>query len=260
MIEHRIDSARAIIRESLAKSSRPLVGWSTGKDSMVLLRLVLDEKPDVAVFRALNFAPHEKHRFGDEIERVWGLNMVEMGPTWRDVVAQESHIEIVEIFEIASKCQIYLPIEPEPNHHQGPESLCAVEKLNAPVGVAGNFDLFFSGHRSEDVDPVHGAIPLAAPTVNLGSLTVAYPLHDWSTEDVWEASRLLNVPQNQRRYEGYIDDNPDYWPMCTRCLGGETGDIVTCPKINQPVYNLGPLLDGESRREEWRSRFVNLER
>jgi len=258
MIQHRIESARTIIRESLATSSRPLVGWSAGKDSMVLLRLVLDEKPDVAVFRALNFTPHEKHLFGDEIERVWELNVVELDPIWRDVVSRGDHVEIVEIFEIAPKCEVYLPIEPEPKHFQGPESLCAVEKLNAPVGVAGDFDLFFSGHRSEDVDPIHGAIPLASPLVNLGSTRVAYPLHDWSVEDVWEASRLLDIPQNQRRYKGYMAANPDYWPMCTRCLGGETGDTVTCPKINQSVYNLGPLLDGESRREVWRDRFVNL--
>jgi hypothetical protein len=259
MIEDKIAAARALIREALAASSRPLVGWSAGKDSMVLLRLVLDERPDVAVWRGLNFVPHEKHLFGDEMERAWGLNVVEIGPTWRDVVAKGDHVELVEVFEVAPKFALYLPIEAEPGHIPGPSSLCAIEKLNAPRGVPVDYDLFFSGHRSEDVDPIYGAIPLASPLVDAGPIRLAYPLHDWTTDEVWEASRLLAIPQNEARYAGRMSVNPDYWPLCTHCLGGQTGPSVICPKIGQPVYNLAPHIDGENRSREWRSRFINLE-
>lgn len=227
-----------------------------------MLTLIHEVKPDVSVIYLRGFEHPTKHLFAGGIIQDWGLNVREMMPSSFDVVAKGAHVELIEIYEIVPSVHLYFPLEAEPDHVPGPDSYCAIEKLNEPVNVKPySFDAIFIGHRSEDIDPIYGAIPLKDFVVQVGELRAVYPLKDFTEADVWNASALLGVPQNALRYKrGLMSENPDYFPLCTRCLESQEGATVVCPKIGGEVFNLSKFINPEARRENWAQTFVNIKK
>jgi len=257
-----INKSLALIQETLGRVEKPVVAWSAGKDSQVMLHLIRHVRRDVPVLHLRGFEDETKHDFAeDEIGRL-GLSMIEPRPVSIDVVAKGDHVELVEEYRLNPEVALCFPIEAEPDHVPGPNSLCAIEKLNQPCdGEPLGVDCIFIGHRNGDVDPIHGAIPLEADTVESHGVLFIYPLKDWTEANIWEASELLGVPQNQARYERKdMGANADYWPLCLECLKPTDAETVICPKIGEPVYAIGRDLNLEQRREEWRNKFVNLQR
>jgi 3'-phosphoadenosine 5'-phosphosulfate sulfotransferase (PAPS reductase)/FAD synthetase len=255
-----INNSLVLIRETLGRVKNPVIAWSGGKDSQVMLHLIRHVRRDIPVLHLRGFEHEIKHDFAeDEIGRL-GLHMVEPEPIATDAVAQGSHVEVVEEYRLTDRAALYFPIEPDPAHVPGPNSLCAVEKLNQPAaGDPLGVDCIFIGHRSDDVDPVHGAILLERDAIESDGVLFVYPLKDWTEANIWEASELLNIPQNQARYKRQeMNANADYFPMCVECLKPTDAESVVCPKIGEPVYAIGRDLNLEQRREEWRNKFVNL--
>jgi len=256
-----INNSLGLIRKALGRAEKPIVAWSAGKDSQVMLHLVRHVKADVPVLHLRGFAHERKHDFAeDEIGRSGPL-MIEPRPVATDAVAAGDHVEIIEEYRLGD-VSFYLPIESEPDHIPGPNSHCGVEKLNQKCdGQPLDVNCVFMGHRNDDVDPVHGAIPLEQDMVESSGVLVVYPLKDWTEDDIWEASRFLKIPQNLDRYIWKkMAANADYFPMCVECLKPTDAESVICPKIGEPVYAIGKHLNLEQRREEWRDRFVNLKR
>ena len=261
-----IDAALLLIAEELKRAGRPLLAWSGGKDSQVLLALMnVIAREQGYEFQVAHFRPFDhpsKHLFADLIISMQELKIVEdWKPAFRSAIAKGDHVEIVDSYQFAPGAFLHLPIEAEPDHEPGPGSHCAVEKLNEPTSdEARDFDAVFIGHRSDDVDPAHGPIPLKREVAEAAGVRFVYPLKNWSEGDVWDASRILNVAQNAKRYaEKRMDWNADYYDLCTKCLKKGERDHVICPKTNDWVYRLGNLLDLEQRREALRSQYINLE-
>lgn len=265
MIEQLIEGTRKRIRGMLQDAQHPVLLCSFGKDSMVMLALVHEQRPSIEVVYFPVFSHPTKHQFASTIIQDWKLNMVEWTPCERDVIGKGDHVEIVETYPVAIGVSTALPIEAEDGHVPTPDSHCAIERLVLPCrdGIASDAeqlaDALFIGHRGDDVDPTHGAVPLVAPTHRQNNLTFAYPLFDWTEKDIWEASRLLNIPQNLKRYrDASMAYNADYFDLCTQCLTpGIKEPMVPCPKGGE-VFNLGRHLDLDARREALRSRFVNI--
>ena len=265
MIGRLITGTRQRISDMLREARHPVLLCSFGKDSMVMLALVCEQRPDIEVVYFPVFDHPTKHQFANTIIQDWKLNMVEWIPCERDVIGKGSHVEIVETYPVAVGVNTALPIEAEDGHIPTSDSHCAIERLTLPCrdeitsDVEQMADVLFIGHRGDDVDPTHGAVPLVASTHRQGNLTFAYPLFDWTEQDIWEASKLLSIPQNLRRYQdASLAHNADYFDLCTQCLTpGMKGPMVPCPKGGE-VFNLGRHLDLDARREALRSRFVNI--
>jgi 3'-phosphoadenosine 5'-phosphosulfate sulfotransferase (PAPS reductase)/FAD synthetase len=272
-----INKSLALIRETLCRVKKPVVAWSGGKDSQVMLHLIRhvilgdSSMPTrhrqlgalhVRILRIRGFEHPQKHAFGDSIVKYLGLDVIPAKPVSTDVVGNGDHVEIVEEYRLNDRVALYFPIEPEPDHVPGPGSHCAVEKLNQPCdGEALGVDGIFIGHRSDDTDLMHGPIPLEEGVVEDHGVLFVYPLKDWSEADIWAASELLDIPQNKARYvRKDMSANADYFPMCVECLKPTDAESVICPKIGEPVYAIGRDLNLEQRREEWRNKFVNLKR
>lgn len=265
MIEELIRETRERTGEMLREAKQPALLCSFGKDSMVMLALVREQCQDIQVVYFPGFYHPTKHQFAESVIRDWNLNMVEWSPCERDVIGKDGHVELVEIYPVAVKVNTGLPIEAEPMHVPTAASHCAIERLTLPCRSEVETpdeqlaDVLFIGHRGDDIDPTHGAVPLIAPIHREGDLTFAYPLFDWTEKDIWEASKLLGIPQNLMRYrEGSMSHNADYFDLCTNCLTpGIKEPMVSCPKGGE-VFNLGRHLDLDARREALRSRFVNI--
>ena len=258
-----INQSLALIRETLGRVEKPIVAWSGGKDSQVMLHLIRHVRRDIPVLHLRGFEDETKHDFAeDEIGRL-GLHVIEPRPVGTGAVAKGNHVEIVEAYRLNDQCAtLCFPIEAEPDHSPGPNSYCAIEKLNQPTsGESLDVDCIFIGHRNEDIDPIHRAIPLDGDTLEADGVLFVYPLKDWTEANVWAASELLNIPQNNARYERKdMSANADYFKMCVECMKPTDAESVICPKIGEPVYAIGKHLNLEQRREEWRDKFVNLKR
>lgn len=240
-----------------------------------MLYLIRQLKRDVPVIYLEGFPHPTKHSFPAQIEREWGLGVIRPRPQFRDVIAKSGHVELIEVFEVAPDRVVYFPIEAEPDYVPGPNSDCAIERLSLPcLPSEMGFDCIFIGHRGDDVDPTHGALPLVESVVDCGDFRFVYPLRDWTEEDVWEVSERLGIPQNRERYGltegmtipggrdfevGDTGANNDYYPLCTDCLKpGVEGDFIRCPKTGKQVPAVGKRLRLEEQREEWRRAFVNI--
>lgn len=258
-----IDATRALIARQLEQSKRPALACSFGKDSMVMLALVREQKPDIPVlyFEAL---PHPtKHAFAERIAREWNLNLILPKPIARDAIATGSHVELIEIFEIAPRRLMYFPIEAPAAFKPDADSHCALARLVTPLPVVTslNFDGVFIGHRGDDDDPTYGEVPLISHTVDYGNFAYFYPLKDWTAGDIWRASSLLDIPQNRDRYERQdMSANNDYYPLCTECLKPSVRDTAFCPQLGRDVPNRGNEMDLYGRRRAWQQTFVNIDK
>lgn len=265
MLQSLLDSARRVIAEQLAQSESPAVLWSSGEDSQLLLWLVREQKPDVAVIHFRSLPSDTKHQFADQVIADWNLSLSRLPRVGIDVVANGAEVNLVEEYAVSPEFSLYLPMENEPNRPVDRDSACGVRVLNEKRdGITALrerlHDVVFVGHHTGDGDAVLGEMEPEQVVVQAADVRMVYALRDWTKADVREASRLLGVPQNDARYAGEMAANPDYFPLCVVCLTpGNADDYLTCPKLGVPVYNLGKVIQPERRRQTWQRRFINIE-
>lgn len=257
-----INGALLLIAQALDRTDKPVVAWSAGKESQLLLALARRIRPNILALYLRGFEHPTKHDFAARQAAALGLTVISPLPAVTDVVAIGDHVELVETYLLQEHATLSFPLEPDPDHAPGPDSLCAIEKVNQPVSDHPlGVDCVFLGSRSDDVDPVHGPLTLERDTVEANGCLFVYPLRNWTEGDVWEASALLGVEQNKGRYvEKDMTQNADYWDLCVECLKPGVGDAVICPKFNGRVFRIGNHLDLEGRREARERTFINLKR
>jgi 3'-phosphoadenosine 5'-phosphosulfate sulfotransferase (PAPS reductase)/FAD synthetase len=259
--ENLLKDTVGIIEDQLSKSERPALACSFGKDSIVMLFLVLQFKPDIPVIYLKGLTHPTKHNFVKRITRELGLNLVIPEPKFKDLLAKGDHVELIEIYELAPGKLLYFPIESEPYYIPNALSHCIVENVMEPtIATPLNFDSLFIGHRGDDTDPTHGDMPLKDYVVDTGGFNVIYPLRDWAEEDIWEFSKDNLIPQNIERYTGDMRSNNDYFTACFECLKPGVSDMVVCPKLGTSIPRVGNNLMLEERREYYNSSFINIDR
>jgi 3'-phosphoadenosine 5'-phosphosulfate sulfotransferase (PAPS reductase)/FAD synthetase len=192
----------------------------------------------------------------------WSLNLYAPYPRARDAVSKDGHVELVELYELAPARFMYFPIEAPKDYEPDASADCGLAFLREePVAArADDFDAVFIGHRNDDRDPTHGRVPLKDYVVSFGDFRYIYPLRDWTEADVWAASELLNIPQNQARYRDRdMGADNDYHELCTRCFLGSPGRrSVICPQTGEQTPMAFEEARLEERRGEYRRAFVNI--
>jgi 3'-phosphoadenosine 5'-phosphosulfate sulfotransferase (PAPS reductase)/FAD synthetase len=79
----------------------------------------------------------------------------------------------------------------------------------------------------------------------IGGVRVAFPLRDWTDNDVWEFIEENHVPIPENRYENRMDRedtwyNNDHIHACVSCCDPrEKASHVYCPKAKKMVANVG---------------------
>lgn len=260
MIQDLIRQTSGFIAEQLATSEKPCALSSFGKDSMVLLWLIREQKPDIDVLYFDAFPSPTKHEFAHKIIQKWGLSVHSPVARGRDAVTNGDHLELAELHELAPGQFTYFPIEAEAEYVPDENCLCGLEKLTTEVSpeCEFHFDAAFVGIRGDDVDPTWGDGAPPSYVIHRGdNFRLVYPLKNWTEKDIWQATDLLEIPQNWARYSrNEMAANNDYYPLCTKCLGSDSG--VICPQTNLPLPGMRATLKLDDRREVWRKSFVNI--
>lgn len=250
-LDTKTAAARALLERAFAEFRRPAVMCSFGKDSMVALHLALSVRADLPVIcHREPFFP-EKYRFANQVIEDWGLTVYDWPPAKTALqVNSAGDYEVVNSYDCGGGRFCELPtgiVEPQP----GRPYLCGLRDL--VLKPRGRFDypwdLVVHGHKSADVDPFHGPVPLAADLgLNLGgAASPLFPLRDWSDSDVWDYHEAHGLPIHTDRYErapegGWRERadktlNPDYFPSCMACLAREGGPVF-CPRLGCEVPNM----------------------
>lgn len=173
---------RNIDLKPLTEAENPTLLCSFGMDSLVLLRAVLDTRPDTTI---LHFYDH-LNPFANKIICDWDLTVASYAPACR------YRVEDTVISEYAIG-NARLPL------------LQDISKNGKPVGVVTtpqfnyDFDLTLFGYRKSDT---HRLVNTVFPqSFQLGPTQMYAPLYEYSDDDVREAINELSIP-----YEAYCDD------------------------------------------------------
>jgi hypothetical protein len=248
----KIHKAIELIERAIAHARNPCVATSFGKDSMALLHLLRSMGLHLpCVFWREPFHPW-KYRFANKVIEDWGLVVYDWRPTETAVQQNGDEFEIQNYYSIGD-FSATCPTGIVPFEEDKPW-LCAFYDLYRKP-LQGRFDapwdMMFLGHKGCDSDPImSGCVGTRVEfRINPGGIDAAYPLRDWTHEDVFRYCEENSVPLQEDRYAkrdgawGELEDkttNPDYFHCCTRCLDSrpEAPKFVDCPKLGMKIENI----------------------
>lgn len=254
----KVAHAHRIIDSVLSVAKNPSVMCSFGKDSMVVLDLVRRHRDLKVVFHREPFQ-HHKYDYANRVIREWDLHVIDYPPLATSIREEGGEIEIINHYQIGAS-HVYLPTGLRPQ--SSGKTLCALTEIyDKPTGTfMYPFDVTFHGHKSTDVDPVLGAMPLASDiALNPTSVSAAFPIRHFTDDDVWQYLEENNVPIHHDRYEK-VDGkwreredkthNPDYINACYSCMSPaaiKTG--ADCPRFGCRVSGVWPQLRHNSQQK-----------
>jgi 3'-phosphoadenosine 5'-phosphosulfate sulfotransferase (PAPS reductase)/FAD synthetase len=236
------------INKWLERFRNPVVMMSFGKDSMALGFMIfkmLKLKLPVIYYRD-PFDPI-KNEWPDKIIHEWGLEVYDYPPYQCRVKVKGEFIELCpsyQIGELPNGC-IDVPkaiLEPD---YKG-DWHCGLKILERPKG-SFNFpwDLILHGHKSADVDRFYGPVKLKTELVEKDGIpAVAFPLKDWTHDDIWDFIEDFDIPFQQDRYLNRVESadkitNNDYLVACTNCVDPrKAGQDVYCPLVGHGIKNI----------------------
>jgi len=186
--EEKLELANRCIAEVLQQSKKPCVAFSGGKNSLVLLHLVLQQKKDIIVLfnNTTNEFP-ETVKYVRELGKQWNLNLCEVRP-------KMTFWQVVEKFGF-----------PHISRYQYGEPRCCVILKKAPAERfyrRNGIDAVFTGistseSRVRRVHIAHNGMIYKSKTTIRG-----YPLAFFTDEDTWRYIREHDLPVNPV-YEKY---------------------------------------------------------
>jgi len=207
--------AKQVIERALEGARAPIVAWSGGKDSQLLLRLVAEFCPSVPILYFRSADPNRR-RWAEQFIADSDLIAYSWNPADRYVVPG---IHLVEEFSLG---HMRLPIVSDVA--EGDRCILQIPKDYVPY-VAYPFDVTLVGVKDCDEHPLLGKG--FWPPDGDGCFA---PLRHMTDEDVWRAIRDLEIPVEEAVYNGSVPDGPSF---CTRCLSAQ-GDVF-CPAVNDLI-------------------------
>jgi len=233
----KVNLANEIIKETLSKSKKPAVAFSGGKNSLVVLHLVLKYKPDVTVvFNNTLIEYPETVRYVHKIAEEWNLNFHEVKPEkgvnyWK--IVKEYGFPQIRKFRrdgIAEpKCCSLLKTKPVSKFYNENNIDCYLSGISA-----------YESRMRKLVIYKNGLIRLVKKIGHDGYLkqpTIAtYPVALWSDKDIWRYIKENNLPVNPV-YEKYKLERVGCM-YCTGYVGWQKVMARTNPVVLRKILKM----------------------
>lgn len=205
-----LDQARKNIARALDSAKFPVVCWSGGKDSQLLLKLANDVMDVPALwFRSVD---SRRNKFGESLIASSELTVYSWEPADRYILPNGEGMSLVEEFSFGNR---RLPVISD----IAPGERCAVNMPKGRVSFVNyDFDVTLAGIKACD------SHSLVASKEIEGFIA---PLWHMTDEEVWEAIREMEIPVEESVYDGREVDGPAF---CTNCLSEGEGQVF-CPEV-----------------------------
>lgn len=258
-MEDKLIQTESTIKKALSRYDDPVLMCSFGKDSMVLLHILLAMGYDLPiVFHRDPWFP-KKYEFADEIIRRWNLTVFDYPPLTTSLWEGKSLMAFTNHYQVGLRkggtpATLDLPkniLPPE----EGTRWLCGLKDLlRRPTGFFNySWDAAFLGHKNTDEDQIAGKVPLSCDIKqnNGEGPDGVFPMRDWNDDDIWEYTERFNVPVQMTRYAkkdgkwSELDDktyNSDYWHACIKCCDKREPKTVHCPLLDLEVTNISDTI------------------
>jgi phosphoadenosine phosphosulfate reductase family protein len=236
--------------EVFAKYKAPVLNCSFGKDSCVLLHLLLSNEHRMPiVYYRDPFFPR-KNDFANKVISMWNLEVHDYPPQKTSLLHGKEIVALVSEYQTGRMSTVaVLKNALEFQDDNNPDDfLCGVLFLMRPCAVFNYpWDAALVAHKDVDEDQIYGVVPLASPIVYRDEgPDFIFPLKDWTHDDVWDYTIANKVPFQSDRYDlehrtEWPDKtyNSDWYPVCIRCIDKrKAGEQVFCPKHNVWLENV----------------------
>jgi len=236
----KITSTKKFIKECLDASRSPVCLTSFGKDSLVMLHIILSvRKVPVIYWREPYY--QSKFRHAQKVAEKWNLSVYDYPPTHTDFLCLDDYFDVYNYYDVGGS---YMNLYTGTRNYtkDDKEYLCAVNDLiNRPKVPSYDFkwDCIFHGHKQ--CDPLYVTDHIELPKVKLfGKGIMALPIKDWTDEDIWEYIHYYKLPYNKARYDNKDEKrNNDLFPTCHDCLDPNNSDGCYCKKYKEIVSFVG---------------------
>ena len=244
------ETTLAFIEEQILTYRNPVLFWSGGKDSMVLLHLMYSHgiRMPVVYFRDPFFP--RKNRFVNLVIDSYLLECHDYPPLRVSLKHSPEMVALVSEYSTGSSSVVSV-LKNTIEYRAGDDErdfLCGVSFLMRPCAMfAFPWNAAFVAHKDCDTDPIYGLVPLHSNIVYRDEgPDYVFPLKDWTHDDVWDYTARYDVPIQADRYDvanrrEWPDKtfNSDWYPVCVRCIDKRTpGATVFCPKMKQNIVNV----------------------
>ena len=175
---------RAFIKETLAGGGTACVTSSFQAEDMVVVHLLLAERPDIPVlFLETGYHFPETIEYRDRMAAVWKLNLVNLAAR-QSVAEQEAQFGIL--------------------NQTAPDQCCKLRKVEPLFAGLADYDLWFTGLRREQ-SPTRANLQAAEPFKLPGGKTLVRisPVFDWTRRDVWQYMNEHGIPELPLYAQGY---------------------------------------------------------
>ena len=201
-LEQKINLSKNIIEHSISDHQRIFMSFSGGKDSMVLLDLVYQVKPDIKVVGIdTGYEFPETIKFTDKIVKKYKLNFEWLGPIGKQ------HSEIIHKYGgIAKKFGVSTPgasidrfYPPEEEIRDGQWFCCAMKEpalqnfLNRK-----EYDAWITGLRADETENRR-----LTPIFQKGRIAKVNPIIFWTLDDIWAYIKDNKLDYHSKYDEGY---------------------------------------------------------
>jgi len=235
--EEKLEVANKVIQEALSRSKRPCVAFSGGKNSLVVLHLVLQHKPDVIVnFNNTTNEYPETVKYVRWLAKEWNLNFYEVKPktTFWKVVKEHGFPKLVtRTWERhrtpEPKCCHLLKTQPISEFYKRKHIDCYFTGISAFESRARKFRIAKVGLITEVTHVGHSS-KLHHSTIS------AYPVGLWTDLDIYRYIEENKLPLNPA-YEKYGVERTGCM-FCTNHIGWQKRIARNHPRMYRKILRM----------------------
>ncbi|MER3537132.1 MAG: phosphoadenylyl-sulfate reductase [Thermus sp.] len=181
----KVKKAQDLVREALAQGRSPCLTCSFQAEDVVVLHLLLQERPDLPVlFLDTGYHFPEVYAYRDALQKRLGFRLVNLLP---DLSREEQERLYGRLYET------------------DPGRCCAIRKVDPLFRALTAYDTWFTGLRREQ-SPTRAALEAVEEAVLPSGhrLKKVSPLYDWTLKEVFAYLAVQDLPYLPLYEEGYL--------------------------------------------------------
>ena len=163
----------------------------SGADDVVVLDMAWKINPNIKVFTLDTGRLHpETYRFLEEVRKHYGIALEVLSPDQQEL---EAYVKAKGLFDF---------------YESGHSECCGVRKIAPLRRKLSTVSAWITGQRKDQSPGTRSHVPVIEQDLSFGSLERPLmkfnPLANYSSEDVWNYIRMLEIPYNSLHERGFI--------------------------------------------------------